>query len=466
MTLLKTTHDNAPKRIFIDATYTLGSGKSSGIERVVRNVTRECEEMASGGELPVCRQVISHGGNFYAVGPDEIQGYQRTAAMHKNVLRMTPAVYRFFAALLCTVIPHKKLRKWFLPQPGHLGVFKLLHTILEARMHRRVSTQCSPIQPQENDLFLLPDAYWVNRLRNTVWPAASEARAHGAKVAAVIYDLIPLTHPEFVGEERSETFLDYVQLVASHTDLLVAISKTVRDQLIDFLESVPQPSKPFCTDIRWFDLGCEFHENSGTVRSSVRTVFDQPHAPYLMVATFDPRKNHNFLLDAFDTMWNAGDECQLCLVGRFGSQCDSTVERIQSHDQLGKKLFLFNDLSDAELQHCYRKARGVVFPSIVEGFGLPIVESLWFKKKTIVSDTKIHREVGKDDCSYFDLDDTGELIEAIRRWDQSISSGNDNLQIERELTSWRSSSEQIISHCLSLFDRDSAKAGAASKQAA
>ncbi len=53
-----------------------------------------------------------------------------------------------------------------------------------------------PIEPTSDDLFLLPDAYWPKR---GVWQAVEHARACGAMVATVLYDLIPVTHPQFVG---------------------------------------------------------------------------------------------------------------------------------------------------------------------------------------------------------------------------------------------------------------------------
>ena len=65
-------------------------------------------------------------------------------------------------------------------------------------------------------------------------------------------------------------------------------------------------------------------------------------------------------------------------------------------------LFMFNDLSDAELAYCYQHAKALIFPSHAEGFGLPIVEALQHGLHTLVSDIPIHREAGRDFCTYFD----------------------------------------------------------------
>lgn len=446
------TLSQSPKRIFIDATYTIGSGKSSGIERVVRNLLRECGTLGENGQLPVPQLVVSHAGKFFAVDQTHLDAFERTAAMQANVLNHTPNTYRAIAEGVCRLSSSGRLRKWLLPQPGHLGIFKLLHTHRELCILRKLSRSVEPVTPDANDLFLLPDAYWINRLRNTAWTAAEEARSTGAIVASVVYDLIPLTHPQFVGLKRRDAFADYLQKAAQHSDLLVAISRTVREQLIEYLESSRCVAPDAMPKIESFQLGAELQQSAeGSVRSSVKELFSREQTPYLMVATFDPRKNHKYLLDAFDKIWKSGAKSNLCLVGRIGSRCDDIIARIKNHPELGKQLHLFDNLTDVELQHCYRRARGVIFPSLVEGFGLPIVESLWFGKKTFVSSTPIHREVGGSDCCYFDLESPTSLVECISHWEKAIEAGEHHDLPTRKPTSWQESCNQIVAHCLDVF---------------
>ncbi|MCA9132460.1 MAG: glycosyltransferase family 4 protein, partial [Planctomycetales bacterium] len=263
----------------------------------------------------------------------------------------------------------------------------------------------------------------------------------------VLYDLIPLTHPDFVGVKRRDAFLDYLKKAATHSDLLLAISHTVRDQVASYLPTLAGPHDRFCQDIRAFPLGAELQTATGPVREEVRRLFDAPQAPYLMVATFDPRKNHRDVLDAFDLLWDQGSELKLCLVGRIGSRCDDILQRVRTHARLGKQLYLFDDLSDCELHHGYAGARGVIFPSVVEGFGLPIVESLWYGRKTFVSDTPIHREVGQGDCCYFQIDVPGSLAAQIRGWETLLSSGQAPSLPTRKPTSWRDCTQHVLAHC-------------------
>ncbi len=450
--------DVHPDRIFVDATYTIGSGKSSGIERVVRNVLHELQSLGSMGQIPDPILIVSHDGQFFPVHDAWIAEFRQSASMQSNVLATAPRMYVRAANVLCNISKSRQLRKWLLPQPGHLGLFKVSHTIRERSILAKLAQNTQPIVAGKGDLFILPDAYWVNRLRDSVWPAAVEARCRGAFVASLIYDLIPLTHPEFVGLKRRDAFRDYLHKAAQNSDLLISISDTVRDQLSEYLSNAVEfsdgPLAPICS----YQLGAEIRAVTGRVRPEVRKLFDGSARSYLTVAAFDPRKNHGFLLDAFDLLWQQQPDLQLCLVGRIGSRCDDFIERLLTHPRLGKQLHFFDDLTDVELQHCYRDARAVIFPSIVEGFGLPIVESLWFGRKTFASDTAIHREVGRSDCCYFGLDNPTSLADSILDWEDQISHGVPMQQRTRRPTSWRESCEQLLAHCLDNYASRSSSA--------
>ena len=129
------------------------------------------------------------------------------------------------------------------------------------------------------------------------------------------------------------------------------------------------------------------------------------------MGTLEPRKNHAMLLDAFERVWRTHPQSRLVIVGRFGWMCNDLVKRILHHAQYARSLFLFTNLSDAELAYCYEHATAFVFPSHAEGFGLPIVEALQHGLPVMASDIPIHREVVSDFCAYFDQHDPEELCD-------------------------------------------------------
>lgn len=478
-----------PSRIFIDCSYTATSGRNSGIERVVRSLQREMSSQVarynqdfhqasvsskwglSETAAPTSKvkqsktkqpktthpdlhatiqNVIAVGGDFAPLGAREERWLNGPAAFRANALRCMPPLYRTCASSLCNITRSPRLKKWLLPQAGHLGAFKLPHSLMDRATRKMIRLFGSAVRPEHGDLLFLPDAYWG---KNSVWQAASKARARGAKVAIVVYDLIPLTHKEFVGERRHENFKKYLQAVIDHADLILAISDTVRSQVQELL---PEYGRNLDHNVicRSFTLGAEFRDDDGPVRAEVQRLFGSQldHNPFLMVATFDPRKNHEFLLDAFEKLWAEGSAEKLCFIGRVGSLCEPLMRRLDSHPEKHKKLFVYHDISDSELQHCYRNAKAVVFPSVVEGFGLPIVESLRHGKRTLVSDTAIHREVGGKLCEYFTLSSPDPLARMI-----VSPPAIDLLHLNSDANSisiptWQQAACQVLAHCVDLFE--------------
>ncbi|MBK8203630.1 MAG: glycosyltransferase [Bdellovibrionales bacterium] len=66
-----------------------------------------------------------------------------------------------------------------------------------------------------------------------------------------------------------------------------------------------------------------------------------------------------------------------------------TIDRIQRHPQYGKKLIYLKDCDDRELQYCYSIASGLIFASLCEGFGLPLLEAMFHGIPVVCSDIPV-----------------------------------------------------------------------------
>jgi len=374
------------RRLFVDHTHTTQFQYQTGVQRVVRKIIEHVDSVS----LELFDDVIPVMLSDHGFHPEK-----KTSPLVTPTLNAKPKK-RWT----------KRLPRW-MRRPFRWG--------------RRASGNAWDSNPTENrvptanfregDILLLPDAYWAFPM---VWPWVCQARQAGAITAVIIYDLIPHMHSEIYGEEGAEGFRNYIRKAFDHADCFIAISKTVRDQLRQELPSIT--GKPLGNlVIDSFELGAEFEDTTGNVQEKIVQQFSgsDNSRPLLMVGTIEARKNHHFVLDTMEQLWNINPDRRLCIVGRPGWKGESVVERIQSHPRFQKQLFWIDNASDADLLHCYKNAKGVVFSSIAEGFGLPIVESLWHNCETFVSDTGIHREVGKDQCWYFDLERIDSLLSLL-----------------------------------------------------
>ena len=177
-----------PTRIFVDASHTCASGKNSGIERVVRSILSECSQWCEQDGLPAPTLVTHFKKNFYSIDANLQKWFSHVALLESNLRGKLPFLYLRTANRLCKWSGSSKVRKWLLPEAGHLGAFKLPHNLYDSMLRRTLPWSSKPVAPGKDDLFLLPDAYWTRR---GVWQAAAEARIAGATTATLIYDLIP-----------------------------------------------------------------------------------------------------------------------------------------------------------------------------------------------------------------------------------------------------------------------------------
>jgi len=136
------------------------------------------------------------------------------------------------------------------------------------------------------------------------------------------------------------------------------------------------------------------------------------------------------------------------MAGAVGWQGKPILESLRSHPAWGRSLLHFEDLDDAELDHAYRHARAVVFPSLAEGYGLPIVEALARGTPVLASDLLVHREVGGGACRYFnprDAESLATLLLACRWRSRTATSAG---PLTRLLPTWREMAHRVVATSL------------------
>ncbi|MCC7338670.1 MAG: glycosyltransferase [Pirellulaceae bacterium] len=455
---------DSPKRILYDMSFTCLSGKISGIERVVRSLVTagvawqraNAHQASSFAFIPV----FASEGRFYELDERAQSLLAPSVEFERDCISSAPQWYRLIASMLCRTVPMPWLRRQLLPPAGHLGIFKTWHRRWKKSSLANIAVGQTPIELSADDIVWLPDAYWA---QPSVWLAAEHARQRGALVASLVYDLIPLR-----SDTSNQGFRDYLRQLLDKSDVALCISDCERRQLEAFQASYSAKSSS-CSSFRTITLGCDIPHSHGKVRSQFTIPFesrpcssdggasghitskhlvaggDGPSV-YLCVNTFDPRKNHALLLDAFDQLWASGSDVRLCLVGRVGWQCHEILRRISSHRELNQRLFVFHDATDAEINFCYQRACAVITSSKDEGFGLPIVESLSRGRTTLASDIPIHREVGGHSCHYFASTDPAELALLVQRCESSQLPSADwngsNVGNRPKIQSWQQSFAQ------------------------
>jgi alpha-1,3-rhamnosyl/mannosyltransferase len=135
----------------------------------------------------------------------------------------------------------------------------------------------------------------------------------------------------------------------------------------------------------------------------------------LFVGTLEPRKNLSLLLEVWPELRRGRPEWPaLAVVGGWGWKTD----RLRDSVALGERdgwLHPLGYVDDAPLLALYRGARFLVFPSLYEGFGLPLLEAMAVGCPVVCSDLAVFREVAGDAAEYAATNDLAAWIDALRR---------------------------------------------------
>lgn len=435
-------------RILVECTYVYEHPRdNSGIQRVVRNIVNRLGEV--GGSVE-CIPVMMNGGRLYRVlslAPLRLSrgaGWRQAWIVRLDHWRNR---YWWWHSRIERLPPFRnsQLARRLLYWPCKLASLAITLP-LRGLLHLNRNALPAPqraveLQVRSGDQLLLLDSSW----HADFFPLAERLKRQGVGIISVIYDLIPLTHPQFCDAGLVQVFDRWFDWVSRTADGFMAISRTVSEQVQDELR---QRLGRADAEKRWhghFYLGSELDLKRPTaaLHPGVQRMFRADGPVYLMVSTVEPRKNHAYLLDAFERLWAAGSPVRLCFIGKIGWKCEALVERIKRHPQHNKRLFMFNNVNDTSLEFAYSHARALVFPSHAEGFGLPLVEAMQRGLPVMASDISVFREVGQDFVAYFDLADPQSLAGMILEFERSQRFPARSLE-EWQWIDWTQAARQLI----------------------
>jgi glycosyltransferase involved in cell wall biosynthesis len=142
-------------------------------------------------------------------------------------------------------------------------------------------------------------------------------------------------------------------------------------------------------------------------KKAVTEKFHFPKKFILNVGTIETRKNAFTIVKAIQ-----GTSIPLVLVGRKTAYCKEIDEYISKH-QMQNQVFYLNKISQHELAMLYQLATVFVYPSVFEGFGIPIIEALFSKTPVITTNSGVFPEAGGPDSVYIDPTNAPEMRNAI-----------------------------------------------------
>ena len=267
-----------------------------------------------------------------------------------------------------------------------------------------------PEQVDPNATYLMSDLP-LNRPLDVQRRVIKFFKQSSVNCAAIFYDAIPYKLQAIYPPHFSAAHQEYMEILDG-IELIIPISTTSASDLTNYLNLSACRGLALEDRIKVAELPSEFPEIERTLHHEIH---DQNVCNILVVGTVEPRKNHDTLIRAFfDATQKSERKLTLTMVGGDESFDKELPHKIKQLIGNSASVIWIKNASDDVLRDQYEKAEFTVFPSTEEGFGLPIVESLWFGIPCICSQSGQMAELASHGgCEMIDVLDVKAMSNAI-----------------------------------------------------
>ena len=285
-----------------------------------------------------------------------------------------------------------------------------------------------------SDIFASADVHFTltNRLK-TIRSTAPADLAHwtyplplklaGAPNVYTIHDLVPLRLP-YTTLDRKRYYLRLMKRIVREADGIITVSENSRKDIISLLGC---PEEKVINTYQSVNIPKKLREKSDAdVRGEIEGVFDLPYMNYfLFFGSIEPKKNIGRLIEAYlaseieaplvivgAQAWKSEQELRL-----MNPSSNAYLEQIGNITKSRERIRRFDYATFPLLVSLIRGAKGVLFPSLYEGFGLPILESMQLGTPVVTSSEGSVPEVAGDAACLVDPYDPRAICAAIRALD-------------------------------------------------
>lgn len=267
-----------------------------------------------------------------------------------------------------------------------------------------------PVVPPAGSTIILLGSFWSND--NTV-DRYIESKRSGVRIGVYIYDLIPITHPQFCDAYLCHAFSAALLDLSLLADFYLTISDHTNRELGRFLAAEGARPVPIRTVALAHSMECRSDPGRAWPAALTR-LKGREFVAY--VSTIEGRKNHLYAVNLWRQLIEEGRAVpDLLLAGRKGWRIDGLMSLLESTDNLGGRVHLAHGLSDSDLRAVYEGSLFTLFSSFTEGWGLPVGESLACRTPCAASNAASIPEVGGEFVDYFDPTDLQDGVRVVGR---------------------------------------------------
>ncbi|MCB5306751.1 glycosyltransferase family 4 protein [Yersinia massiliensis] len=299
----------------------------------------------------------------------------------------------------------------------------------------------------KNDTYLSLGLDWDQKDLTYLYSLKKEL---SLKIILFCYDIIPVKLPHLCVGNVSVAFRHYFSNVAWCADKILCISVCSKNDLHQLLLEMGTP----LPELDVIQLGCDF-PNLADDNKSVLPIELENEKFILYVSTIERRKNHETLYRAYVKLLDDGCENLplLVFVGMPGWGVNDFLQDIVLDPRVKGRIRIYNNIDDSMLSLLYKECLFTVYPSVYEGWGLPISESLAYNKFCLASDAASIPEAGGDFIDYVYPWDVPGWAAALKKYiynESLLSAKEKDIQHNYKINSWDSSARSIFEKVINI----------------
>ena len=230
-------------------------------------------------------------------------------------------------------------------------------------------------------------------------------RKSGIKSVVTIHDLIFLRHPEFYNPIDVQIYKWKFRQTIKEADYIIAISECTKRDILEYGGNLVSEDK---ITLIYQSCSPRFNTSQNYKTSNLNSKLGRY---VLSVGSIEPRKNTMLALKA---LHHLPDDISLVLVGRHTAYTDKLIQYARANG-LEHRLHILHGVPDTDLPALYAGAECFVYPSVYEGFGIPIIEAISCGLPVVACTGSCLEEAGGPDSLYVAPDDAIGMADAIHR---------------------------------------------------
>ncbi|WP_158747798.1 glycosyltransferase family 1 protein [Acidisphaera sp. L21] len=298
----------------------------------------------------------------------------------------------------------------------------------------------------EGAYYLVIGSGWMQNANYTQGLIAFKHR-YRLRLTPLIHDVIPVNFPFWFADNYAPVFVQNLTTLLGNSDQMLVYSQNTRNDVLSFGDRtynlfIPSPGM-FRLGDELSDAGGESAEEPGFAGLLEDKRF------ILCVGAIHQRKNHKLLYDVWLKLQaRMGKRCPtLVLVGGVAWNGHEVANALKGDPRIKDHVLLLSDVDDAGLAWLYRSCLLSVYPSLYEGWGLPVSESLRYGKLCLASNASSVPEIAPDFVELLDPLDPNQWITKIQFYagsELALKAREANIAENYRSFGWRDSAEQMI----------------------